>query len=162
MTQICDLHVSQRIFPGGAVVKNPPANAGDRETRSLAVEGPLKEEVAPTPGFLPGNPVDRGRRQRDKVPGCRRSPEGGGVPHSRILAWESCGQRRPTGFSPWGPKSRTCLNTHTCREGLRLLTNKKLTKHSQCNKMRKVETNTCKKKLNFQQCRINIKFIYML
>ena len=55
------------------------------------------------------------------------SPEGGGVPHSRILAWESCGQRRPTGFSPWGPKSRTCLNTHTCREGLRSLTNKKLT-----------------------------------
>ena len=82
--------------------------------------------------------------------------------HSSILAWESRGQRRLAGYSPWDPKSRTWLSTHTCREGLRLLTNKKLTKHSQCNKMRKSETNTCKKKLNFQQCRINIKFIYML
>ena len=32
MTEIYDLHMSQRIFPGGAVVENPPANAGDRET----------------------------------------------------------------------------------------------------------------------------------
>ena len=33
MTQIYDLHMSQRIFPGGAVVKNLPANGGDTEMR---------------------------------------------------------------------------------------------------------------------------------
>ena len=82
--------------------------------------------------------------------------------HSSILAWESRGQRILAGYSPWGPKSWTRLSTHTCREGWRLLTNKKATKHSSCNKMRKSKTNTCKKKLNFQQRRINIKFMYML
>ena len=32
-------------FPGGSVVKNPPANAGD-EVRSPGQEDPLKEEKA--------------------------------------------------------------------------------------------------------------------
>ena len=35
MTQLYDLHMSQRIFPGGTVVKNPPANGGDTEMRIL-------------------------------------------------------------------------------------------------------------------------------
>ena len=33
-------------FPGGAVVKNPPANAGDKRIQSLAWEDPLEEEMA--------------------------------------------------------------------------------------------------------------------
>ena len=35
-------------FPGGSVVKNPPANAGDIETwvQPLGSEGPLKEGMA--------------------------------------------------------------------------------------------------------------------
>ena len=35
-------------FPGGAVKKNPPANAGDAETQvqSLGWEDPLEKEVA--------------------------------------------------------------------------------------------------------------------
>ena len=41
-------------FPGGVVVKNPPANAGDPITLSLGQEEPLEEEWQPTPVFLPG------------------------------------------------------------------------------------------------------------
>ena len=43
-----------RGFPGGAVVKNLPANAGDARVRSLDQEDPLEEEMAATPVFLPG------------------------------------------------------------------------------------------------------------
>ena len=32
-------------FPGGSVVKNPPANA-ETQVRSLGPEGPMEEEVA--------------------------------------------------------------------------------------------------------------------
>ena len=39
-TGVWDLH-----FPGGSVVKNPPANAGD-EVQSPGQEDPLKEEMA--------------------------------------------------------------------------------------------------------------------
>ena len=44
-------------FPGGAVVKNPPADAEDtKETWvwSLGQEDALEEDMAPTPVFLPG------------------------------------------------------------------------------------------------------------
>ena len=43
-----------RGLPGGAVVKNLPANAGDARVRSLDQEDPLEEEMAITPVFLPG------------------------------------------------------------------------------------------------------------
>ena len=33
-------------FPGGAVVKSPPANAGDPIALSLGQEEPLEEEMA--------------------------------------------------------------------------------------------------------------------
>ena len=54
-------------FPGGTVVKNPPANAGDpRDTgsvpelgRSPGVETELRK-WQPIPVFLPGNLMDRG------------------------------------------------------------------------------------------------------
>ena len=39
-------------FPGGPMVKNPPANAGD--TRDLAVKIPWSRKWQPTPVFLPG------------------------------------------------------------------------------------------------------------
>ena len=41
--------VRARCFPGCSVVKQPPASAGEASR-----DGPLEEEVAPTPGFLPG------------------------------------------------------------------------------------------------------------
>ena len=42
-------------FPGGSVLKNPPANAGVSEATgsSLGQEDPLEEEMQPTSVFLP-------------------------------------------------------------------------------------------------------------
>ena len=47
-------------FPGGAVVKNPPANAGDGRDRIL-IPGkiPWGRKWQPIPVFLPGNSMDR-------------------------------------------------------------------------------------------------------
>ena len=39
-------------FPGGSVVENPPANAGDVGSIP-GQEDPLEKEMQPTPGFLP-------------------------------------------------------------------------------------------------------------
>ena len=41
-------------FPGGSVVKNPPANAGDEETgvQSLGQKDPLEKEMATHSGIL--------------------------------------------------------------------------------------------------------------
>ena len=43
-------------FPGGPVVKDPPASAGDARDTSLilALEDPLEKEMAASPVFLPG------------------------------------------------------------------------------------------------------------
>ena len=44
-------------FPGGSVVKNPPANAGDTgDTGSIPGSGrfPWRRKWQPTPVFLPG------------------------------------------------------------------------------------------------------------
>ena len=61
-------------FPGGSVVKNPPAKAGDSEDMGL-IPGLGRfswgREWQPTPAFLPG---------------------------------ESLGQRSLAGYSPWGHK----------------------------------------------------------
>ena len=73
-------------FPSGAVVKNPPASAGDTRDRvqSLGQEDPLEEEMAkPTPVFL---------------------------------LWKSHGQRSLAGNSPLGCQesdTTTWLGTHT-------------------------------------------------
>ena len=49
-----------RGFPGGSVVKNPPANAADLSS-SLGWEDPLEQEMATHPVILAwGNPMDRG------------------------------------------------------------------------------------------------------
>ena len=47
---------TRRDFPGGLVVKSPPASAGDagNSVWSLGWEDPLEEEMAPTSVFLPG------------------------------------------------------------------------------------------------------------
>ena len=47
---------TQLCFPGGSVVKNLLASAGDArmQVRSLGGEDPLEEEWQPTPVFLPG------------------------------------------------------------------------------------------------------------
>ena len=73
-------------FPGGAGVKNPPANAGDpRDDGSVPGSGrcPREGKWQPTPGFLRG---------------------------------ESHGQGSLEGYSPWVTKSWTGLSnlTHTC------------------------------------------------
>ena len=46
-------------FPGGASGKEFACQRG-RQKRSLGEQDPLEEEMAPTPVFLPGNPMDRG------------------------------------------------------------------------------------------------------
>ena len=46
-------------FPGGSVVKNSPANAGDKGLIP-GREDPLEKEMEPTPVFLPGE--SHGRR----------------------------------------------------------------------------------------------------
>ena len=40
-------------FPGGTVVKNPPAKQ-ETQVQSLGWEDPLEEEIATHPVFLPG------------------------------------------------------------------------------------------------------------
>ena len=47
-------------FPGGSMVKNPPANLGD--TGSIPGWGrfPWRRKWQPTPVFLPENVMDRG------------------------------------------------------------------------------------------------------
>ena len=49
-------------FPGGSMVKNPPANAGDM---GLVPElgTPRRRKRKSTPLFLPRNPMDRGALQ---------------------------------------------------------------------------------------------------
>ena len=61
-------------FPGGSVVKNPPANVGvtgdgGKQVGSLGREDPWRRKWQPTPVFLP---------------------------------WRSHGQRSLAGYSPWG------------------------------------------------------------
>ena len=51
-------------FPGGPLVKNPPANAGDAGSRSLGREDPLEKGVAiHSSDFCLENPTDRGAKQ---------------------------------------------------------------------------------------------------
>ena len=69
--------MKSRHFPGGSVVKNPPANAGDaRHARDVVLipesgKIPWKRQWQPAPEFLPG---------------------------------KSHGQRILMGYSPWGFK----------------------------------------------------------
>ena len=49
-----------KCFPGGAVVKNVPANVGDAGS-VLGQEDPLEQEIAPTPVFLPGKSQEQSR-----------------------------------------------------------------------------------------------------
>ena len=49
-------------FPGNSAVKNPPA-VQKTGVQSLGRKEPLGTKWQPTPGFLPGNPVDRGAQQ---------------------------------------------------------------------------------------------------
>ena len=48
-------------FPGGSVVKDPPANVGDAGdvVQSLGLENPLEEEMATHSSIPAGNPMDR-------------------------------------------------------------------------------------------------------
>ena len=50
-------------FPGGTVVKNTPANAGDTRDAGLILgsgRSPKGGNGNPTPPFFLGNPMDRG------------------------------------------------------------------------------------------------------
>ena len=47
-------------FPGGSVVKNPPANARDRVWSQGQEESPWEGNGNPLQFYCPGNPVDRG------------------------------------------------------------------------------------------------------
>ena len=43
---IIAMNQAKRGFPGGSVVKNPPANAGETWVRSLGRQDPLEKEMA--------------------------------------------------------------------------------------------------------------------
>ena len=47
-------------FPGGSVVQNPSANAGDAGFKLSIGKVPWRRKQLPTPAFLPGEPMDRG------------------------------------------------------------------------------------------------------
>ena len=47
-------------FPGGSVVKNPPANAGDKDLIPWLGTSPEEGNDNPLQYSCPGNPVDRG------------------------------------------------------------------------------------------------------
>ena len=48
----CQAFLSSNMsFPGGSLVKNPPANAGDT-VQSLTWEDPLEKEIATHPSIL--------------------------------------------------------------------------------------------------------------
>ena len=68
------------FFPGGTVVKNPPANAGD--TRDF--------------GSIPGS---------GRSPGI-----GNGKPAPVFLPGKFHGWRTLAGYSPWAPESQTGLS----------------------------------------------------
>ena len=48
--------INNRDFPGGSVVKNPPANAGDVKFDPWLGKIPWRRKWQPTPVFLPGKP----------------------------------------------------------------------------------------------------------
>ena len=77
-----------RGFPGGSVVKNPPANAGDiRDTGLIPGSGR-------SPGGGHGNPLQNS---------CLENPHG---------------QRNLAGYSPWGHKVRHEWSNLACMWGL--------------------------------------------
>ena len=66
-------------FPGGVVVKNPPANAGDvRETGSVSgsERSPGGGSGNPLQYSYLGNPMDRGAWQATKTMGSQRVGHG--------------------------------------------------------------------------------------
>ena len=50
-------------FPGGSVVKNPPANAGDAGSIPVSGRSPGGGNGNPLQYSCPGNPMDRGARR---------------------------------------------------------------------------------------------------
>ena len=51
------------VFPGGSVVKNPPANAGDMDSVPRSRRSPGEENGNPLQCSWLGNPMDRGACQ---------------------------------------------------------------------------------------------------
>ena len=54
------MYPSSMGFPGGSVVKNPPANAGDMGSISRSGRSPGEGNGNPLQHFCLGNPIDRG------------------------------------------------------------------------------------------------------
>ena len=50
------------VFPGGSVVKNPPANATDTIRSLVREDSPEEGNGNPLQYFCPENPIDRGAR----------------------------------------------------------------------------------------------------
>ena len=100
---------NSRGFPGGSVVKNPPAmqKLQEMEVRSLGWEYPLEKEIA-THSSIPGLPCGSAGKESafnagdmGSIPGLGKSPGGG---NGNPLQY-SCLDR-----GAWGPtvtKSRT-------------------------------------------------------
>ena len=54
------MYPSSMGFPGGSVVKNPPASAGDMGSISRSGRSPGEGNGNPLQHFCLGNPIDRG------------------------------------------------------------------------------------------------------
>ena len=78
-------------FPGGPVVKDPPASAGDARDTSLilALEDPLEKEMAASPVFLPGK--SHGLRSLASYSpwGCKSQTQWSWNPNKSLLLRES-------------------------------------------------------------------------
>ena len=59
-------------FPGGSVVKNPPANAGDMDSVPRSRRSPGEENGNPLQCSWLGNPMDRGEPVRLQSMGHKR------------------------------------------------------------------------------------------
>ena len=105
-----------RVFPGGSVVKNPPANAGDMGYIPHSGRSPGEGNGNPFPVFLPGKSMDRGawwaavhgvtksqtRLSDFTFPFHFHALEKEMATHSSVLAWRVPGTGSLVGCQLWG------------------------------------------------------------
>ena len=77
-------------FRGGAVVKNPPANAGDVRDMGLipgSKKIPWRRAWQPTPVFLPGESHGHRNQMGYSPGGCKELNTSGAATHTCVHAW---------------------------------------------------------------------------
>ena len=102
-------------FPGGSVVKNPPANAGDTGSTPGPVRSYLLQSHSVHSLQLKNSPtIQETQEMQDQSLGLEDPLKEEMATHSSILAWEFPWTGEPIGYSPWSHKeSDTTERTHT-------------------------------------------------